>query len=52
MLETAEFYRLAEGPALTIVEEVRAAVSGWRDEAKRQGLQATEIKRMESVFQG
>jgi serine/threonine-protein kinase HipA len=51
VLETAEFYRLAEGPALTIVEEVRAAVSGWRDEAKRQGLQATEIKRMESVFQ-
>ena len=38
VLETAEFYRLARAPAQALVDEVRAAVLGWRDEAQRQGL--------------
>ena len=50
VLETAEFYRLARAPAQALVEEVRAAVSGWRDEAQRQGLPGLEVTRMGSVF--
>jgi len=50
-LQTAELYRLAKGPARAIVEEVRAAVSGWQDEARRQALPAAEVKRMASVIQ-
>ncbi|MCW7537935.1 HipA domain-containing protein [Aquabacterium sp. A7-Y] len=50
LLDTAELYRLDRATARTIVEEVSAVVDGWKDEAQRQGLSATEVRRMASVF--
>lgn len=51
VLRTAELYRLAPHGAATIVDEVRAAVAPWRNEAGALELPRPEIKRMESVFQ-
>ena len=47
--ETAGFYR-CENRATAIVDEVHAAVRGWREDAERLGLPSLEIRRMESVF--
>jgi serine/threonine-protein kinase HipA len=37
--------------ARTIVAEVGAAVSGWRQMAERNGLTPAQIERMESAFE-
>ncbi|HEX4597753.1 MAG TPA: HipA domain-containing protein [Burkholderiaceae bacterium] len=51
VVKTAELYRLDGQRARNIVTEVRAAVSGWRDEAARQGLPESELRRMEAVIE-
>jgi serine/threonine-protein kinase HipA len=50
VVRTADLYRLRAARARTIVDEVRRAVSTWRDEASRQGLPESEPKQMESVI--
>ncbi|HWM85519.1 MAG TPA: HipA domain-containing protein [Kofleriaceae bacterium] len=51
VLSTAELYRLDRPRATRVVDEVRSAVAGWRDEATRVGLPRIEVSRMETVFQ-
>jgi serine/threonine-protein kinase HipA len=51
VVKTAELYRLDGQRARNIVTEVRGAVAGWRDEATRQGLPQTELRRMEAVIE-
>lgn len=51
VLQTADLYRLAAGRAKSIVNEVRRALSAWRDEAPHQGLTASELRRMEAVIE-
>lgn len=50
LLATADLYRLDDGGARRVVDEVREAVGRWRDEAKRAGLPSGEIARMASAF--
>lgn len=47
----ADMYRLSAARANVLVDEVRGALAGWRDEAQRQGLSRLEIQRMEAVIQ-
>ncbi len=51
VLQTADLYRLQAGRARTIVNEVRRAVSAWRDEAPHQGLTGSELQRMEAAIE-
>lgn len=48
--EVAGYFELKSEEATTIIGEVKAAVSTWRQEAVRLGLQAGEIERMASAF--
>lgn len=50
VMSTAEFYRLTEGDALDILEEVVDAVSGWAEVAKSFELSVAESDRMKSAF--
>jgi len=51
-LSVAKYYRLAQPEARSILESVRAAVSTWRERAKRLGIAAGEIERMAAAFKG
>ncbi|WGS53824.1 type II toxin-antitoxin system HipA family toxin [Paraburkholderia sp. D15] len=51
VVETADFYRLDAKETQRIVDEVRDAVTTWRDEAAALNLSRPEIQRMENVFQ-
>lgn len=48
--ETAPYYRLSAADAGTIVDEVGAAVAGWREQARRIGLAGDELERIGSAF--
>lgn len=50
-LETASHYGLKLTQARTIMREVGAAVSNWRQTASAQGLSKGEIERMSSAFE-
>ena len=49
-LETAAFYRLSPSRARNTVDEVRKAVRGWRDEARRLRISAADIQLTEAAF--
>ncbi len=51
VIETAGFYRLDHAQASRVIEEVKDAVSTWRQEAAALDLSRPEIQRMENVFQ-
>jgi serine/threonine-protein kinase HipA len=51
VIETAGFYRLDHAQASRVIEEVKDAVSTWRQEASALDLSRPEIQRMENVFQ-
>jgi serine/threonine-protein kinase HipA len=48
--ETAQYYRLAAADADAIVDEVAAAVAGWRDLAGQAGLAGEELERIGAAF--
>lgn len=50
VLATAAYYRLRDGEARRIVDEVRSVIAPWRQEAKRIDLAPAEIELMEAVF--
>ncbi|MBB3342737.1 HipA domain-containing protein [Luteimonas sp. RC10] len=50
LLDTCAYYRLSKSRAHAIVEEVRAAVRGWKDEARRCKARGVEIAAMEAVI--
>ena len=50
VLETSEFYRLDRVRAAGLVEEVAAAVDGWRDVAREAGLRRADVTLSESAF--
>lgn len=50
VVKTAAFYRLEEGQALDILEEVAAVVATWAKVAAGCGLSKAEIGRMERAF--
>ncbi len=50
VLATAPYYRLRDPEARRIVDEVRAAIAPWRQEAKRIEIAPAEIQLMEAVF--
>lgn len=50
VMDTGEFYRLDKLSAERILDEVRVAVSSWRDEASRLELSRLEVAQMEAVF--
>ena len=47
----AEYFGLNDKEARKIAASVAAAVSGWRQEAKKAGLSEAEITRMASAFE-
>lgn len=49
--EAAGLYRLGDGEASEIVEQVRSATAGWRAEAAAVGLPRAEIERMSAAFE-
>jgi serine/threonine-protein kinase HipA len=50
-MDVAGYFELDEGTARKIAADVAKAVSKWRDEAARQGLNKAEIDRMASAFE-
>jgi serine/threonine-protein kinase HipA len=50
-MSVAKYFELDEKDAGRIAREVGKAVSGWREEAARQGLTKNEIDRMASAFE-
>ncbi|MBV9340269.1 MAG: hypothetical protein JO159_05180 [Acidobacteria bacterium] len=50
-MEVAGYFELDHHKAHKIAGEVGTAVAGWRHEAARQGLNSTEIDRMDSAFE-
>ncbi|UUF00222.1 type II toxin-antitoxin system HipA family toxin [Xanthomonas hortorum pv. pelargonii] len=50
LMETHDYYRLTRAQALAIIEEVRAAVARWQQEAVRCNASRAEIVAMESVI--
>jgi serine/threonine-protein kinase HipA len=50
-MEQAELYRLNNASAQALLDEVRAAIAHWRDDAARLKLPSIEVRRMESVIQ-
>lgn len=50
VLASAEFYGLTRTRALEIVEEVAAAVDGWRDAARRAGIASADVALVEGAF--
>jgi len=49
-LSVADYFDLGPDETKQIAAEVGAAVSSWREEAKRAGISDTEVKRMSSAF--
>lgn len=50
-LEYAEYFGLSKSVATSIVKEVFGVVSTWRSEAKRYGMNTSELERMASAFE-
>lgn len=50
VLGTAAFYGLDDGPARQAVEEVAAAVDGWRDAARGAGISGADIDLTAGAF--
>ncbi|MFO1468086.1 MAG: type II toxin-antitoxin system HipA family toxin [Steroidobacteraceae bacterium] len=50
VLSTHEYYGLDGASARKILDEVRAAVAGWRDEARRLQIAAAEINLISAAF--
>lgn len=50
VLETAELYGLKRHNASAILDDMAAAVSTWRDEAKKLGISRQEVQLMAPVF--
>ncbi|KLI99271.1 HipA domain-containing protein [Luteimonas sp. FCS-9] len=50
LLDTCAYYRLSKARARAIVDEVRAVVRGWKDEARRCKARGAEIATMEAVI--
>nr|WP_315596220.1 HipA domain-containing protein [uncultured Cupriavidus sp.] len=50
-MEQAELYRLSAQNAQAVLDEVKGAIAGWRKEAEKLRLPASEVKRMETVIQ-
>ncbi|KGK58126.1 hypothetical protein NC00_08920 [Xanthomonas cannabis pv. phaseoli] len=50
LMETHAYYRLSKPQALTIIEDVRAAVARWQQEALRCNASRSEIAAMEAVI--
>lgn len=50
VLGTAAFYGLGEGEARQVVEDVAAAVDGWKEAARRAGIAAADINLTASAF--
>lgn len=51
VMSTSEYYGLSISDARKAVEDVVAAVSGWRQGAASIGIAKSEIERMESAFE-
>jgi serine/threonine-protein kinase HipA len=49
-MEQAELYRLDKAAAQTVLEEVKKAIDGWRDDAAKLSLPSFEVQLMESVI--
>ena len=47
----ADLYRLTPPAAQAALDEVKAAIADWRDEASKLKLPSVEVQRMESVIQ-
>jgi serine/threonine-protein kinase HipA len=50
-MEVAGYFDIDDAKARSIAAEVGKAVSRWRDEAARHGLNKSEIDRMASAFE-
>ena len=50
-LDTASYYDITKSRAQKIIEEVRSAVSSWREEAAVFSINKAEIERMASAFE-
>jgi serine/threonine-protein kinase HipA len=50
-VSVASYFRLSDQQANDIVDEMKAALSGWRDMAGSHGLSSSEISAMESAFE-
>src|ERR1035438_7254221 len=50
-MEVAGYFELDDGTARDIAKQVGKAVSKWRDEAARHGLNKSEMDRMASAFE-
>lgn len=50
-MQQAELYRLGHQDARRVLDEVRAAIAGWRIEAEKLRLSSLEIQRMATVIQ-
>ncbi len=48
--ETAPYYRVSTADADAIVDEVGAAVAGWREQARRIGMAGDELERIGSAL--
>jgi len=51
LMGVAEYFRLSDNDARTILHEVTSATGGWRTTARAVGLDGTEIDRMEAAFE-
>ncbi|MES2538621.1 MAG: HipA domain-containing protein [Pseudomonadota bacterium] len=51
VVSSADMYRLGAARVTAIVNEVRYALTSWRDEARSHDLSRLEIQRMEAVIQ-
>jgi serine/threonine-protein kinase HipA len=49
-LESAKYYRLHSEEASRILEEIRSAVSAWREEALKMGISTREIELTKRAF--
>ena len=49
-LSTYPFYRLREGTAMEVADEIRRSVADWRAVARDLGIAATEIAQMAPAF--
>jgi serine/threonine-protein kinase HipA len=50
-MEVAGYFDLDDGKARDIAKQVGKAVSKWRDEAARHGMNKAEMDRMASAFE-
>jgi serine/threonine-protein kinase HipA len=50
-LETCDLYRLTTVQAESIVAQVRAALSSWRNDAERLNIPVPDVKLMENIIQ-